>query len=306
MTLDHEIEVLEHQFARNGVKTVAGRARFVDPHTMVVTSEASEEHTFDADRIILAVGTTPHRPKDIPFNERNVFDSDNIATEPHVPRSLTVVGAGVIGIEYATIFSALDVPVTMVEPRENFLEFIDREIVDEFVHDLREARHAVPARRARSSGSSSTSTAVPSAPERRAHRCGPRRCSIAAGRTGATATLDLEALRPRGRRARAARGRPEDVPDGGAAHLRGGRRDRLSVPCVDVDGAGADRGLPRVRCADAAGAGVFSLRHLFGAGDFDGRPDRGAGAREGHSLRVRHRAVPRDLARAHHGARIPA
>lgn len=136
MTLDHEIEVLEHQFARNGVKTFAGVARFSDPHTVSVRDPA-EEHTFSADTIVIAVGTAPHRPADIPFNGRNVFDSDDIATEPHVPRSLTVVGAGVIGIEYATIFSALDVPVTIIEPREHFLEFIDREIIEEFVHDLR-------------------------------------------------------------------------------------------------------------------------------------------------------------------------
>jgi NAD(P) transhydrogenase len=136
MTLDHEIEVLEHQFARNGVKTFAGVARFADPHRLIVTASA-EEHSFAGDKIIIAVGTSPHRPPDIPFNDRNVFDSDNIATEPHVPRSLTVVGAGVIGIEYATIFSALDVPVTIIEPRQNFLEFIDREIIDEFLHDLR-------------------------------------------------------------------------------------------------------------------------------------------------------------------------
>jgi NAD(P) transhydrogenase len=137
MTLDHEIEVLEHQFARNGVKTYAGVARFSDPHTIAVKNGGPDESHFEADKIVIAVGTAPFRPKDIPFNDRNVFDSDNVATEPHVPRSLTVVGAGVIGIEYATIFSALDVPVTIIEPRENFLEFIDREIIDEFIHDLR-------------------------------------------------------------------------------------------------------------------------------------------------------------------------
>jgi NAD(P) transhydrogenase len=136
MTLDYEIEVLEHQFARNGVRTFAGVARFTDPHTLVVKT-SNEEHSFTADKIIVAVGTAPYRPPTIPFNNRNVFDSDDIATEPHVPRSMTVVGAGVIGIEYATIFSALDVPVTIVEPRDDFLEFIDREIRDEFLHDLR-------------------------------------------------------------------------------------------------------------------------------------------------------------------------
>ena len=137
MTLDHEIEVLEHQFARNGVRTFAGLARFTDPHRIAVKNEAGEESAFEANKIVIAVGTAPFRPKTIPFNDKNVFDSDNVANEPHVPRSLTVVGAGVIGIEYATIFSALDVPVTIIEPRQQFLEFIDREIIDEFVHDLR-------------------------------------------------------------------------------------------------------------------------------------------------------------------------
>nr|WP_246429921.1 Si-specific NAD(P)(+) transhydrogenase [Prosthecomicrobium pneumaticum] len=136
MTLDHEIEVLEHQFARNGVRTVAGVARFADPHRLIVRTNG-EEQAFTADKMVIAVGTMPFRPAHIPFNGRNIFDSDDIATEPHVPRSLAVVGAGVIGIEYATIFSALDVPVTLIEPRENFLEFIDREIIDEFMHDLR-------------------------------------------------------------------------------------------------------------------------------------------------------------------------
>ncbi|MEO6015043.1 MAG: Si-specific NAD(P)(+) transhydrogenase [Devosia sp.] len=137
MTLDHEIDVLEHQFARNGVRTLAGRARFLDPHRISVTIDATETHEIEFDKAVIAVGTAPHRPRHIPFNETSIVDSDNIANNPHVPKSLTVVGAGVIGLEYATIYSALDVPVTLVEPREQFLEFIDREIIEEFVHDLR-------------------------------------------------------------------------------------------------------------------------------------------------------------------------
>jgi NAD(P) transhydrogenase len=136
MTLDHEIDVLEHQFARNNVRTIAGRARFLDPNRIGVTTPDGESE-FTADRFVIAVGTTPFRPAHIPFNDTSVFDSDNIASDPKVPKSLTVVGAGVIGLEYATIYSALDVPVTLVEPREQFLEFIDREIIEEFVHDLR-------------------------------------------------------------------------------------------------------------------------------------------------------------------------
>ncbi len=137
MTLDHEIDVLEHQFARNGVRTVAGKARFVNPHQLAVKHSEEAESNFEAENVVIAVGTSPYRPKHIPFNETSVFDSDNIAADPRVPKSLTVVGAGVIGLEYATIYSAMDVPVTLVEPREQFLEFIDREIIEEFVHELR-------------------------------------------------------------------------------------------------------------------------------------------------------------------------
>jgi len=137
MTLDHEIDVLEHQFARNGVRTVAGKARFINPHQLAIKHSEESESNFEAENVVIAVGTSPYRPKHIPFNETSVFDSDNIAADPRVPKSLTVVGAGVIGLEYATIFSAMDVPVTLVEPREQFLEFIDREIIEEFVHELR-------------------------------------------------------------------------------------------------------------------------------------------------------------------------
>ncbi|MCB1516944.1 MAG: Si-specific NAD(P)(+) transhydrogenase [Hyphomicrobiaceae bacterium] len=136
-TLDYEIDVLEHQFARNGVETMAGAARFIDPHIIEVSCADGETHRINAERVVIAVGTVPHRPDNIPFDGDRVVDSDDLISHTRVPRSLVVVGAGVIGVEYATIYSALDVPVTIVEPREGFLEFIDREIIGEFVHELR-------------------------------------------------------------------------------------------------------------------------------------------------------------------------
>lgn len=137
-TLDYEIEVLEHQFARNGVRTFGGLARFKDEHHVTVTGHDGEPHVFAFDFAVIAVGTSPYRPPTIAFDNHTVLDSDTLVSELRVPRSLTVVGAGVIGIEYATIFSALDVPVTIIEPRDNFLDFIDREIIEEFTHDLRQ------------------------------------------------------------------------------------------------------------------------------------------------------------------------
>jgi NAD(P) transhydrogenase len=138
MTLDHEVDVLEHQFARNGVKHVSGAARFIDPHCVEVTAEGADPQRFEASKFLIAVGTRPLRPETIPFNGVTVLDSDEIVDVPRLPRSLTVIGAGVIGVEYATIFSALDVNVSLVEPRDTFLDFIDHELIEDFVHQLRD------------------------------------------------------------------------------------------------------------------------------------------------------------------------
>ncbi|MBL8531581.1 MAG: Si-specific NAD(P)(+) transhydrogenase [Hyphomonadaceae bacterium] len=138
ITLDHEVEVLEHQFARNNVSWVAGAARFLAPHAIEVTGEAGEVRHFHGDRIIIAVGTRPYRPDHIPFDGETIVDADEVLELKRLPRSLAVIGASVIGVEYATIFSALDVKVTLIEPGDGLLGFVDRELVDEFIHDLRD------------------------------------------------------------------------------------------------------------------------------------------------------------------------
>ncbi len=137
-TLAYEVDVLEHQFLRNGVATMAGFARFVDEHNVVIQSPDGSELKVRGERILIAVGTVPHRPDTIDFTVPNILDSDGIVSVPKLPRSLTVIGAGVIGIEYATIFSALDVAVTVIEPRSSFFDFVDKEIVEEFIHQLRD------------------------------------------------------------------------------------------------------------------------------------------------------------------------
>jgi NAD(P) transhydrogenase len=137
-TLDHEVDVLEHQFARNAVRTLRASARFLDAHRIEATTEAGEIQIVEGEHILIAVGTRPHRPPEIPFDGRRVLDSDEMIEIGKLPRSLTVIGAGVIGVEYATIFSALDVSVSLVEPRESFLDFIDRELIQDFIHQLRD------------------------------------------------------------------------------------------------------------------------------------------------------------------------
>jgi NAD(P) transhydrogenase len=102
------------------------------------SAETGERRTYTAANILVACGTRPFRPDYVPFNRTSVFDSDEIIELPRLPRSLTVIGAGVIGIEYATIFSALDVAVTLIESHSSFLDFVDRELIEEFMHELRD------------------------------------------------------------------------------------------------------------------------------------------------------------------------
>lgn len=138
MTLTHEVEVLEHQFARNQVSTMKGEARFKDRKTVTVLKESGETTEITAERFLICVGTIPFRPDYVPFDGKCVLDSDEILDLTAMPKSLAVIGAGVIGIEYATIFSALDVPVTLIEPRHKMLDFIDRELVADLTHQLRD------------------------------------------------------------------------------------------------------------------------------------------------------------------------
>lgn len=138
ITLDHEVDVLEHQFARNRVSQLRGHARFIDKNTLEVEKEDGEIIRVHADAVLLAVGTRPYRPSHIPFDGEKIIDSDEILEIKDLPRSMVVIGAGVIGIEYATIFSALDTAVTVIEPRDSMLEFLDKEIVEDFAYQLRD------------------------------------------------------------------------------------------------------------------------------------------------------------------------
>lgn len=138
ITLDHEVEVLEHQFSRNRVQQMRGTARFIDAQTIEVTKEDGEVLQVHAKSVLLAVGTRPFKPSHIPFDGSSIIDSDEILEIKELPRSMIVIGAGVIGIEYATIFSALDTAVTVVEPRDTMLDFIDKEIVEDFTYQLRD------------------------------------------------------------------------------------------------------------------------------------------------------------------------
>lgn len=138
ITLDHEVEVLEHQFARNRVQHMRGKASFIDATTLQVVKDDGETIQVAANSVLLAVGTKPFRPDYMPFDGKTIIDSDELLDIEELPRSMVVIGAGVIGIEYATIFSALDTAVTLLDPKSTMLDFIDKEIVEDFTYQLRD------------------------------------------------------------------------------------------------------------------------------------------------------------------------
>ncbi len=131
-----EIEVLDDQLRRNDVTVIRGEARFQDPHTLEVRSE-SGARAVRAASIVVAVGTRAVTPPGAVLDGEVAITSDEIVGLKRLPRAMTVVGGGVIGIEYASIFAVLGVEVTVVERRDRLLDFVDREIVDELVHQMR-------------------------------------------------------------------------------------------------------------------------------------------------------------------------
>lgn len=130
-----ETAVIREQVARNGVAMIDGTARFTGPHCLVV--EGKQNAQLEADYILIASGTRAARPDGIPFGT-GVIDADHIGETKAIPRDLIVVGAGVIGLEYASMLSALGVRVTVVDQRPAMLDFVDREIVEALSYHLRQ------------------------------------------------------------------------------------------------------------------------------------------------------------------------
>src|SRR6266550_1522151 len=136
--IGREIDVIRSQLARNHVAMLAGTARFADPHTVLIASDDSSERKVTADKVVIAVGTRPARPSSVEFDGRTIMDSDQILLMDKLPATMVVVGAGVIGIEYASMFAALGTKVTVVERRERMLDFCDLEIIEALKYQLRD------------------------------------------------------------------------------------------------------------------------------------------------------------------------
>jgi NAD(P) transhydrogenase len=134
----HELDVYRSHFLRNGVEILTGEASFQDPHTLKV-SGGSEPAEIQADRIVIATGTRPARSPQIPFDGETILDTDQLwdLKRDQLPKTVTVVGGGVIGIEYACLLAALGVQICLVEKKQRVLDFVDTEIVDALCYHMR-------------------------------------------------------------------------------------------------------------------------------------------------------------------------
>ncbi|MBV2357870.1 Si-specific NAD(P)(+) transhydrogenase [Streptomyces sp. J2-1] len=200
--VSREVDVVRSQLSRNQVALYSGTGRFTDPHTVALRdARTGEERLLTAEHVVIATGTRPARPDSVDFDGRTVLDSDNVLALDRVPRSMVIVGSGVIGMEYCSFFAALGSKVTVVERRPTMLDMCDGEVVESLRYHLRDLgvtfrfgetvaaveRHAKGTLTVLESGKKIPADAV----------------MYSAGRQGLTDDLDLEkaglAADPRGR-----------------------------------------------------------------------------------------------------------
>ncbi len=188
-----QVENSASRYARNRIRVHTGDARFVSANRVQVTQEKGGVNEFiNATNIIIATGSRPYRPADVNFNHPRIYDSDTILNMQHTPRSMIIYGAGVIGCEYASIFSGLGVKVDLINSREQLLSFLDDEISDALSYHLRDGgvtvRHCEEYASVEADGKSVTM-----------HLKSGKRITADAllwsnGRTGNTDTLNLEEI----------------------------------------------------------------------------------------------------------------
>jgi NAD(P) transhydrogenase len=136
--IEREVDVVRNQLARNRVEVISGVARFLEPHAVEVRRGSADGRRLTAEKIVIATGTRPYRPASVDFDDKTILDSDGLLLLDELPRSVVVVGAGVIGIEYASMFAALGAKVTVVETRPRLLDFCDGQIIEGLQYHLRD------------------------------------------------------------------------------------------------------------------------------------------------------------------------
>jgi NAD(P) transhydrogenase len=127
---DYERSRILENLRRHKVTTYVGMASLVDRQTVAIKPQRSRETQIKGDIILIATGSHPHRPDGLPFTDPRIYDSDTILSLQEIPETMLVVGGGVIGCEYACMFAALGIRVTVVEKRDRLIDFLDREIAE--------------------------------------------------------------------------------------------------------------------------------------------------------------------------------
>ena len=136
--MQNSMQVLRSQFTRNNVDLFFGEAYFDGPHRVRVRMLDESHKDLEADYVVIATGSIPAHSDKVPVNQSTIVDSDGILSLSRIPKTLTVVGAGAIGIEYASVFAALETEVTLVDMRRDILEFLDQEILQALSYNMRQ------------------------------------------------------------------------------------------------------------------------------------------------------------------------
>lgn len=135
IVVDKEREIIQQTVKRHNITVIHGEGSLKDAHTVYVKSPSSEKELF-GEIILIATGSSPVHPPNIPFDGKLIYDSDSILHMDHIPKTMVVVGGGVIGTEYASIFTALGIQVTLIEPRGRIVSFVDSEIAKRLMDQL--------------------------------------------------------------------------------------------------------------------------------------------------------------------------
>jgi NAD(P) transhydrogenase len=136
VVVEKEWRIIGHNLERHHIELIHGSASLVDAHTVRVTSPEGNKE-ISGDFILIATGSSPYHPPEFPFDGELIHDSDTILQMNHIPKTIVVLGAGVIGTEYASVFAVLGVQVTLIEPRERVLPFVDYEMIHRLQDQLK-------------------------------------------------------------------------------------------------------------------------------------------------------------------------
>ena len=132
-----ELDVIQQNMSRHQIEVIQGTGVIVDPQTVVVSRGDGDQQVVKGKTIVISTGTRTYRPENIDFDGKYIYDSETILDLDIIPRSLTIIGGGVIGCEYASIFSHLGIRVTVVDARGSLLSFLDKEIADTLTYLMR-------------------------------------------------------------------------------------------------------------------------------------------------------------------------